>query len=200
MTRFFYLCLLLSVSTNGSTLLVLGDSLSASYGIAEENGWVHLLSKELDPHHKIINASISGDTSGNGLARLPKLLNQFNPDYVLIELGANDGLRGHPLRLLRANIEQMIMMCQDKNIQPLLFGMEIPANYGRRYSGNFAEIYPSLASQFEIPLMPFQFKDLATTKAMIQADGLHPSLEAQTVIKARVKSFLTPILQLTPSL
>ena len=121
-------------------------------------------------------------------------------DYVLIELGANDGLRGHPLRLLRANIEQMIMMCQNKNIQPLLFGMEIPANYGRRYSGDFAEIYPSLASEFEIPLMPFQFKDLATTKTMIQADGLHPSLEAQTVIKARVKSFLTPILQLKPSL
>ena len=200
MTRFFYLFLLLSVASNGSTLLVLGDSLSASYGISEENGWVQLLSADLEPQYKIVNASISGDTSGNGLARLPRLLEEFNPNYVLIELGANDGLRGHPLKLLKTNIEKMILMCQDKNIEPLLFGMEIPANYGRRYSGNFAAIYPSLALQFKIPLMPFQFEDLASSESMIQADGLHPSLEAQKIIKSRVKSFLTPILKLEPGL
>ena len=199
MTRFFYLFLLLSATSNGSTLLVLGDSLSASYGIAEERGWVQLLSAELEPSHKIVNASISGDTSGNGLARLPRLLMEFKPDYVLIELGANDGLRGHPLRLLRANLEKIIIMCQNKNIEPLLFGMEIPANYGRRYTGDFAAIYPSLASQFKIPFMPFQFKDLVTTERMIQTDGLHPSLEAQALIKSRVKFFLAPILRLKPS-
>ena len=126
--------LLLCGSSHGATLLILGDSLSASYGIAEQRGWISLLSGELAPQHRIVNASISGDTSGGGLARLPRLLEEYSPDFVLIELGANDGLRGAPLGLIEKNITQMIELCRRRGTQPLLFGMRIPANYGRRYS------------------------------------------------------------------
>ena len=196
MIRFFYLLLLFSFNTNGATLLILGDSLSASYGIEEEYGWVQLLEQEISPKYRIVNASVSGDTTGNGLARLPKLLKEFKPDYVLIELGANDGLRGHPLRIIRSNITKMIALCENYNAQPLLFGMKIPANYGSRYSKGFEEIYYNIAAMSQIPMMPFQFTDIATTLDMIQADGLHPSLKAQPIIKNRVKLFLMPILKI----
>ncbi len=186
--------LLVCNTSYGSTLLVLGDSLSASYGIAEHRGWINLLHKELAPQHRIINASISGDTSGGGLARLPRLLKEFTPDFVLIELGANDGLRGAPLTLIEKNISLMIDLCRQHGARPLLFGMQIPANYGRRYSDGFAALYNSIAEHSAVPLMKFKFNDLASLKGMLQSDGLHPTIAAQPIIKNRVKLFLEPIL------
>ena len=190
----FMVLLLLCGSSHGATLLILGDSLSASYGIAEQRGWISLLSGELAPQHRIVNASISGDTSGGGLARLPRLLEEYSPDFVLIELGANDGLRGAPLGLIEKNITQMIELCRRRGTQPLLFGMRIPANYGRRYSDGFANLYLAIAKRAEIPLMAFEFADITATEGMIQRDGLHPTAAAQPMIKNRVKRFLKPIL------
>jgi acyl-CoA thioesterase-1 len=141
------LFLLLGANTYGSTILVLGDSLSAGYGINPEKGWVNLLQNDLHPEHKIVNGSISGDTTGGGLERLPLLLEKFQPDFVVLELGGNDGLRGHPLSLMKKNLSSMIELCREKKAVPILFGMRIPPNYGRRYTGAFAAVYPALAEE-----------------------------------------------------
>ncbi|MBT3671596.1 MAG: arylesterase, partial [Porticoccaceae bacterium] len=143
--RLCCLFLVLGANTYGSTILVLGDSLSAGYGINPEKGWVNLLQKDLHPKHKIVNGSISGDTTGGGLERLPLLLEKFQPDFVVLELGGNDGLRGHPLSLMKSNLTTMIALCREQNAMPILFGMRIPPNYGRRYTLAFAAVYPSLA-------------------------------------------------------
>ena len=124
------LFILLGANTYGSTLLVLGDSLSAGYGIDPAKGWVNLLREDLSSDHEIINGSISGDTTGGGLARLPLLLTKFQPDYVILELGGNDGLRGQPLRLMKQNLSRMVDLCLDANAVPILFGMRLPPNYG----------------------------------------------------------------------
>lgn len=188
-------CVFLFFSQLGhsATLLILGDSLSASYGIAEEQGWVNLLSNEL-PNHRIVNASISGDTTGGGFARLPLLLVDIKPDYVLIALGANDGLRGHPLPLIAKNITAMIELCKKHQVQPLLFGMRIPPNYGRRYGEGFANLYGTIARQSNVPLMPFNFDEILISKNFILSDGLHPNAAAQPIIARAVRAFLNSIL------
>jgi acyl-CoA thioesterase-1 len=186
---------LLAGNSYASTLLVVGDSLSAGYGINPDNGWVNLLRADLEPELNIINASISGDTTGNGLARLPLLLEKFKPTYVLLELGGNDGLRGHPLAKTKVNLQTMIDLCRAQNAQPLLFAMRLPPNYGKRYTDTFARLFPTLAEEENIPLVPFQFEELVVTKGMIQQDGIHPTELAQPIIKQAVLTEVRKILK-----
>jgi acyl-CoA thioesterase-1 len=193
--RLCCLFILLGANTYGSTLLVLGDSLSAGYGIDPENGWVNLLQDDLGDDHKVVNGSISGDTTGGGLARLPLLLEKFQPDFVILELGGNDGLRGQPLKLMKQNLAAMIALCTEANALPVLFGMRIPPNYGRRYTMAFAAVYDQLADETDTLLIPFQLEDLAITEGMIQQDGLHPTEKAQLAIKAVVAQIIKPLVQ-----
>ena len=193
--RLCCLFILLGANTYGSTLLVLGDSLSAGYGIDPENGWVNLLQDDLGDDHKVVNGSISGDTTGGGLARLPLLLEKFQPDFVILELGGNDGLRGQPLKLMKQNLAAMIALCTEANALPVLFGMRIPPNYGRRYTMAFAAVYEQLADETDTLLIPFQLEDLAITEGMIQQDGLHPTEKAQPAIKAVVAQIIKPLVQ-----
>jgi acyl-CoA thioesterase I len=187
--------LLLAGNSYASTLLVVGDSISAGYGINPDNGWVNLLRADLEPKHQIINASISGDTTGNGLARLPMLLEKFKPSYVLLELGGNDGLRGHPLSRTKSNLQTMIDLCRQQNAQPILFEMRLPPNYGKRYTETFAQLFSTLADEQNIPLVPFQFEKLVLTEGMIQQDGIHPTEPAQPIIKQAVLTELIKILK-----
>ena len=193
--RLCCLFILLGANTYGSTLLVLGDSLSAGYGIDPANGWVNLLQEDLSANYKVVNGSISGDTTGGGLARLPLLLEKFQPDFVILELGGNDGLRGQPLKLMKKNLAAMIALCKEANAVPVLFGMRIPPNYGRRYTTAFADVYNQLADETNTLLIPFQLDELAVTEGMIQQDGLHPTEKAQPAIKAVVARVMEPLLQ-----
>ena len=193
--RLCCLFMLLGANTYGSTLLVLGDSLSAGYEVNQENGWVALLRDDLGDGHQIINGSISGDTTGGGLNRLPLLLEKFSPDYVLLELGGNDGLRGQPLNLMQRNLLAMIELCRQAGAEPVLFGMRLPPNYGRRYSDAFAAVYPQLSEQEKVMLIPFQLEELAITEGMIQEDGLHPTTLAQPIIKDVIKGYLEPLMK-----
>ena len=188
------LFILLGANTYGSTLLVLGDSLSAGYGINQGKGWVALLRSDLGPDHQIINGSISGDTTGGGLNRLPVLLEKYSPNYVLLELGGNDGLRGQPLSLLKRNLQAMITLVRKAGAEPILFGMRLPPNYGRRYSDAFAAVYPQLAAEENLLLIPFQLEELAVTEGMIQEDGLHPTALAQPVIKEVIRGYIQPLM------
>ena len=192
--RLCCLCILLGANTYGSTLLVLGDSLSAGYGVNQESGWVALLRDDLSDRHQVINGSISGDTTGGGLNRLPLLLEKFSPDYVLLELGGNDGLRGQPLSLMKRNLQTMIELCRRAGAEPVLFGMRLPPNYGRRYSDAFAAVYPQLSDEQQVVLIPFQLEELAITEGMIQEDGLHPTALAQPVIKEVIKGYIQPLM------
>jgi acyl-CoA thioesterase-1 len=187
--------MLLGANAYGSTLLVLGDSLSAGYGVNQESGWVALLQDDLGDGYQIINGSISGDTTGGGLNRLPLLLERFRPDYVLLELGGNDGLRGQPLNLMQRNLLAMIELCRQAGAEPILFGMRLPPNYGRRYSDAFAAVYPQLSEQKKVMLIPFQLEELAITEGMIQEDGLHPTALAQPIIKDVIKGYLEPLMK-----
>ena len=189
------LFILLGANTYGSTLLVLGDSLSAGYGINQENGWVALLEKDLGDDHRIINGSISGDTTGGGLNRLPRLLEEFDPDFVLLELGGNDGLRGQPLALMKANLQAMIKLVREAGAEPVLFGMRLPPNYGRRYSDAFAAVYPRLSEAEDVLLIPFQLEELSITEGMIQEDGLHPTALAQPRIKEVIRRYIEPLMR-----
>ena len=193
--RLCCLFILLGANTYGSTLLVLGDSLSAGYGIDPANGWVNLLQDDLGDDYKVVNGSISGDTTGGGLARLPLLLEKFQPDFVILELGGNDGLRGQPLKLMKQNLASMIALCIDAKAVPILFGMRIPPNYGRRYTSAFANVYDQLADETNTLLIPFQLEELAITEGMIQQDGLHPTEKAQPAIKAVVAQVIKPLVQ-----
>lgn len=188
-------CLLLALTTSGwcNTLLVLGDSISAGYGIRIEQGWVNLVKQRL-PEIKVVNGSISGDTTGQGLARLPALLTEFKPSYVLIELGGNDGLRGHPITRMKQNLGAMINLCRKHDAQPILFAMRIPPNYGKRYTDQFAAVYPALAEEAGVPLVPFVFDKLLNSEGMIQEDGIHPTEAAQPIIAEHMLSSLQPIL------
>lgn len=193
--RLCCLFLLLGANTYGSTILVLGDSLSAGYGINPAKGWVNLLQKDLHPKHKIVNGSISGDTTGGGLDRLPLLLGKFQPDFVVLELGGNDGLRGHPLSLMKSNLTAMIALCRERNAMPILFGMRIPPNYGRRYTQAFSAVYSAISKEQDVLLIPFQLEELVVTEGMIQEDGLHPTELAQPIIKAVVLKVLNSSLE-----
>jgi len=161
------------------TLLVMGDSLSAAYGIERESGWVQLLDERLADEVKVINASISGETTSGGATRLPELLRQHQPDIVLLELGGNDGLRGLPPQQMRANLAQMIEASQQAGAQVLLLGIRIPPNYGQAYADAFSQVYRTLAERYDVPLVPFVLEGIALDDSLMQDDGIHPTAEAQ---------------------
>jgi acyl-CoA thioesterase-1 len=202
-----YLFLLLTIvtslacaqnATSATTkILVMGDSLSAGYGIDIQQGWVKLLEKELTQHHsvQIINASVSGETSSGGNTRLPALLAEHQPDIVILELGGNDGLRGQPLKLLEKNLQTMIDASKKANAKIILAGMQIPPNYGARYSNQFKELYPKLVEQNQLGLIPFLLEGIGGNEALVQRDGIHPTAEAQPII---VKNVLPELEKLLP--
>ena len=202
-----YLFLLLTIVTSlvyaqnptaGTTkILVMGDSLSASYGIDIEQGWVNLLEKELTKNHaiQIINASVSGETSSGGNTRLPALLAEHKPDIVILELGGNDGLRGQPLKLLQKNLQSMIDASKKIEAKVLLAGMQIPPNYGARYSNQFKDLYPKLAEQNQLGLIPFLLEGIGGNETLMQRDGIHPTADAQPII---VKNVLPELEKLLP--
>ncbi|RSD31339.1 arylesterase [Vibrio pectenicida] len=167
---------------NATKLLILGDSLSAGYQMPIDKAWPTLLQNVMSQKDKdlaIVNASISGDTTGNGLARLPELLKKHNPDIVLIELGANDGLRGFAPKLIQNNLRQIIQLVQSTNAQALLMQIYILPNYGKRYTKAFADLYPATALQFNTPLIPFFLQAVITRPEWMMADGIHPNENAQ---------------------
>lgn len=176
-------------------LLVLGDSLSAAYGIEANQGWVALLERRLEGRAEVINASISGETSGGGAARLPELLGQHAPDIVLLELGGNDGLRGLPPRQLEANLTRMIEASQAAAAEVLLLGIDIPPNYGQAYRDAFTGVFHRLADDHDLPLVPFLLEGVALNGALMQADGIHPNAEAQPLILDNVWPALEPLLE-----
>jgi len=181
---------------NKTKLLVVGDSLSAAYGLKQEQGWVSLLQNAWSEKNiAVINAAISGETTDGGLARLPKLLTQHQPSHMLLELGGNDGLQGHNVKKMRDNLAQMIELAKAANVQVLLQEMRIPTNYGRRYNRMFTESYELLAEQYQIPLVPFFLEDVALKPELMQPDGIHPALEAQPLIAKFMQQQLTPLLQ-----
>lgn len=185
---------LVLLPAHSATLLVLGDSISAGYGIDAGKGWVDLMQHKLGDEHRVINASISGDTTGGGLSRLDALIDEHQPDFVLIELGGNDGLRGYPIPRMEQNLRAMIDLSRANDIQPILFAMQIPPNYGKRYSDQFANVFPNLAAREKVPLIPFMFEDIATDKTLIQEDGIHPTDAAQPLITERALQLLLPLL------
>ncbi|GGY73224.1 arylesterase [Cellvibrio zantedeschiae] len=179
------------------SILVMGDSLSAGYGIKLEQGWVHLLQQELAKKQQatLINASVSGETTSGGLTRLPALLSKHKPDIVILELGGNDGLRGQPLKIMRENLQAMISLSQGSNAKVLLAGMQIPPNYGQRYTTQFKDIYPELAEKNKILLIPFLLEDVAGHSNLIQPDNIHPTAEAQPAIVKNVLPVLLPMIK-----
>jgi acyl-CoA thioesterase-1 len=176
-----------------SNLLVLGDSLSAAYGIPRDRGWVALLQQKL-PNFHVVNAGISGDTTDGGVARLPALLQKHQPAIVIVELGGNDGLRGFQIPRIRDNLEQMIRLCQKANAKVLLLGMKIPPNYGLRYTSEFYANYTDTAKKYAVPLVPFFLEGVAAHPDLIQDDGIHPREEAQQKLLNNVWPYLQPLL------
>lgn len=165
-------------------ILIMGDSLSAGYGIDIQQGWVSLLQKKLAENNavEIINASVSGETSSGGKARLPALLNEHKPDIVILELGGNDGLRGQPLKLLENNLQTMIDASKNSGAEVILAGMQIPPNYGPRYSTEFKALYEKLAEKNQSGLIPFLLEGIGGKAELMQRDGIHPTAEAQQII------------------
>ncbi len=179
------------------TLLVFGDSLSAAYGIDESEGWVTLLENKIrDKQHpyRVVNASVSGETSTGGLARLPAALDTHQPDIVILELGGNDGLRGLPLVSLRQNLIQMIDLSQAAGAEVLLAGIQIPPNYGPRYTIPFFEMYGEIAQERALALVPFLIAGIPQQPDLMQNDGIHPKAEAQWMIVENVWPYLEPML------
>jgi acyl-CoA thioesterase-1 len=174
--------------------LVFGDSLSAAYRIETEQGWVQLLADELDGH-QVLNASVSGETTGGGLSRLPRVLEEVQPDWVLIELGGNDGLRGYPLQSIRSNLSAMVEATISAGARPVLMEVRIPPNYGDRYSNAFQQAYTELANEYEIPLIEFILEDIALDPELMQDDGIHPTAEAQPMITQLVREKLESLLE-----
>ncbi len=191
---FTILFLTLSLHAQAASILVLGDSLSAGYGIDVDKGWVQLMADDLGTQHKVINASISGDTTAGGLYRLPDLLKVHQPDIVIIELGGNDGLRGYPLTRMRANLKQMITLSKAAGAKPMLLKIEIPPNYGARYTKAFITSYQTIAEETETPLAAFIDKAVSEDKDMMQQDGIHPTEKAQPMLKGRVSNVLKSLL------
>ena len=179
------------------TLLVVGDSLSAAYGMDVPSGWVALLQKRLTQEkldYHIVNASISGDTTASGLARLPKLLAEHKPAIVIIELGGNDGLRGLSLTQLKHNITAMVTEAKTRNARVLLIGVRLPPNYGKTYSGKFRRIYREVATEQQVALVPFILDGIATHSALMQPDGIHANAKGQGRILENVWPHLRPLL------
>ena len=189
---------LLPWTVSAKTIVVLGDSISAGFGIEVQQGWVALLQKRLAAQHSpyvISNESISGDTSAGGLARIDDALRRHKPQIVLIELGANDGLRGLSPEAMKANLTEMVKRTEKTGAKVLLLAMKIPPNYGKRYIEMFYNIYPQLAAELKVPYVPFILEDVALKTELMQADGLHPNALAQPIVAERIWGYLAPMLK-----
>ena len=188
--------LLGSAGLQAKTLLVIGDSLSAGYGIDLEQGWVNLMRQRLQQRGEftVVNASIGGETTGGGLARLPNLLATFKPDIVIVELGGNDGLRGHPIGRIRQNLIAMTDLSREAGAQTLILGIQIPPNYGARYTDQFSALFPAVAADLQVPLVPFFLEGVVLADGGMQADGIHPSASAQPRMLDNVWPHLEPLL------
>ncbi|KHS84931.1 acyl-CoA thioesterase [Pectobacterium carotovorum subsp. carotovorum] len=178
------------------TLLILGDSLSAGYQMPIANAWPTLLNTQWQTQKKgvaVVNASISGDTTAQALARLPALLKQHQPRWVLVELGGNDGLRGFPAANIEQDLAKIITLAKQANAQPLLMQVRLPTNYGRRYTESFSNIYPKLAEQFALPLLPFFMEQVYLKPEWMMEDGIHPTRDAQPFIADWMAKQLEPL-------
>ena len=180
------------------TLLIVGDSLSAAYGIPVDQGWVALLQRQLAAEHysyTIVNASISGDTTANARARLDQTITRHQPAIVILELGGNDGLRGLSLAAMKENLAAMISTARQSGAQLLLVGVELPPNYGKHYTDKFRAVYRELAVEHQVALLPSLVDGIGTRAELMQSDGIHPNGRAQALIAARVREELQPLLQ-----
>jgi acyl-CoA thioesterase-1 len=188
----------LSLDNKRPIILIVGDSISAAYGMKQNLGWVVLLEQRLTAQnfsYEVVNASVSGNTSADGLRRLPKLLKQYRPNIVVIELGGNDGLRGHPIKLMKNNLQQMIDLSLKNNAEVLLAGIEIPPNYGVRYTTLFRDAFRSLAAtNNNIQYDPFILDGVATEPELMQSDGIHPTAAAQPQLLINIWDDLYPLL------
>ncbi len=200
MSRVLYIAIVLCmpITAMANSIVVLGDSISAGYGIEAGQGWVSLLQNRLVAEKSpcvISNDSISGDTSAGGLARINQVLALRKPDVVLVELGANDGLRGLPPKIMKSNLAEIVRRAQKAGAKVLLLSMRIPPNYGKRYTELFYKIYPELASELKVTYVPFILEDVALVKELMQPDGLHPNLKAQPIIADKIWTHLRPLLK-----
>ena len=189
---------LVSVSAMGKSIVVLGDSISAAYGIEVGQGWVALVQDKLYKEHydyTVNNESISGDTSAGGLARIDNALSRHKPSVVIIELGANDGLRGLSPTVLKSNLAEISQRAQKAEAKVLLLSMRIPPNYGKRYTEMFYNVYPELSKELKVPYVPFILEDVALVKQLMQEDGLHPNAKAQAVIVEKIWPYLIKLLE-----
>ena len=174
-------------------ILVVGDSLSAAYGIDAEKGWVSIIDNRLkvfDERNEVVNASISGETTAGGRSRLAGLLKREKPTAVILELGANDGLRGYSLNIAQRNLAAMIEISLMQNVQVYLLGIRLPPNYGPAFDEAIQSMYRALSEQYSVPLEPFFLEDVALNPKLMQADGLHPNAQAQPLIADRVIQLL----------
>jgi acyl-CoA thioesterase I len=176
----------------------MGDSLSAAYGIETSQGWVALLANRLKRDgydYRVVNASVSGDTSAQGLTRLPLVLAQHSPAIVILELGANDGLRGLPVTAMQANLAKMIVLSKREGAEVLLLGILLPPNYGPEYTRDFAAVYPRLAKAYHVPLLPFLLEGIVQHRDWLQADGMHPLATGEPHVLENVWGRLKPLLE-----
>jgi len=185
-------------SSDAPAILVMGDSLSAGYGLKVETGWVVLLQRRLISKgygYHVIDASVSGETTGGARTRFPRALQLHHPDIVILELGGNDGLRGLPIAQMKTNLRAMIEAARNAHAKILLLGMNIPPNYGPEYAGQFHRVYVDLAQQYQVPLVDFFLAGVALTPQLMQADGIHPTAEAQPRLLDNIWPVLLPLLQ-----
>ena len=180
-----------------TTVLVLGDSISAAYGIQREKGWVHLLQSRLDEMgsgYRVVNASISGDTTGGGLARLPEALATHDPALVIIELGGNDGLRGYPISNIRKNLEGLVQLAGTGGRAVLLVGMQIPPNYGIRYTRAFQHLFETVAENQGVALVPALLQEFGISRELMQDDGIHPNAKAQPMLLDKIWPYINTLI------
>lgn len=180
-----------------NTILVIGDSLSASYGMTKEQGWVALLQQRLEENHyqyDVINASVSGDTTSNGLAQLPAALVKYHPSITIIALGGNDGLRGLPLTIIEKNLGKMVTLAKDAGSKVLLLGVRLPPNYGPAYTNAFQQVYVNVADEHGVSVVPVMLKNMDEKRDLFQSDGIHPKPEAQPIILNNIWPALKPLL------
>ncbi len=195
---FGVLLLLMTARSMAATLMVMGDSLSAGYGINPEQGWVALMEKRLAEKGldvSVVNASVSGETTSGGLSRLPELLKIHNPEIVLLELGANDGLRGTPLPLIEKNLQALVDLIQNSGALPVIIGTHLPPNYGPVYTRRFFSLFGGLAQERSLPEVSFLLAGVASNWDLMQRDGLHPTAEAQPLILNNVWAVVAPLVE-----
>ena len=186
-----------SAHAEAPAILVFGDSISAGYGLPLEQGWVELLRTRLKSQgygYEVVNASVSGETTAGGLARLPRALELHHPSVVILELGGNDGLRGLPIAQMRANLTQMATLSNAAGAKILLLGMRMPPNYGPEYTKQFAMVFSDLAAEKKTALVPFLLTDIALSSELLQADDIHPNARGQPILLDNVWPALKPLL------